>query len=65
MKMVLKEIGWEGMDCIHLVQNKGQWQDFVNTAKNLWVPQNATFFFISRASLSFARRTVLHQSEFV
>jgi hypothetical protein len=36
--MDLREIGWDGMDWIDLPQNRDQWEAFVNTAMNLWVP---------------------------
>jgi hypothetical protein len=32
------EIGWEGVDWIHLAQESDQWRALVNTAMNLWVP---------------------------
>jgi hypothetical protein len=38
MKMDLKEIGWEGVDWIHLAQDRDQWQAFVNIVMNLQVP---------------------------
>jgi hypothetical protein len=34
----LREIGWDGMDCIHLTQDKDQWMAFVNMVMNLRVP---------------------------
>jgi hypothetical protein len=37
-KMDLSEIGLEGVDCIHLVQDRGQWWATVNMVTNLWVP---------------------------
>jgi hypothetical protein len=36
IKMDLREIGWDGMDWIDLVQD--QWKAVVNTAMNLQVP---------------------------
>jgi hypothetical protein len=36
--MDLKGIGWEGMDWIHLVQDRDQWRAVANTAVNVWVP---------------------------
>jgi hypothetical protein len=36
--MDLREIGWEGVDWIHLAQDKDQWWAFVNTLMNLQVP---------------------------
>jgi hypothetical protein len=36
--MVLREIGWEGVDWIHLAQDRDQWWALVNTVINLWVP---------------------------
>jgi hypothetical protein len=38
VKMDLREIGWDGMDWIDLVQNGDKWRALVNTAMNLWVP---------------------------
>jgi len=35
--MDLREIGWEGVDWIHLAQDRDQWQDLVNTVMNLQV----------------------------
>jgi hypothetical protein len=33
--MVLGETGWEGVEEIHLAQDRDQWQDLVNTVMNL------------------------------
>jgi hypothetical protein len=38
IKMNLREIGWDGMDCIDLPEDRDQWRALVNTAMNLWVP---------------------------
>jgi hypothetical protein len=38
IKMDLKEIGWGGMDCLDLAQDRDQWRAVVNTAMNLRVP---------------------------
>jgi hypothetical protein len=35
--MDLKEIGWEGMDWIHLAYDRDQWQTLVYIVVNLWV----------------------------
>jgi hypothetical protein len=32
------EVGWEGVDWIHLAQVRDQWQPFVNTVMNLRFP---------------------------
>jgi hypothetical protein len=37
IKMDLREIGWNGVDRIDLVQNRDQWMALVNTAMNLRV----------------------------
>jgi len=36
--MDLWEIGWEGVDWIHLVQDRDHWWAVVNTVMNLPVP---------------------------
>jgi hypothetical protein len=35
IKMDLKEIGWDGMDWIHLVQDRDQWWTLVDMVMNL------------------------------
>jgi hypothetical protein len=34
----LREIGYEGVDWMHLAQDRGQWRAIVNTVMNLRVP---------------------------
>jgi hypothetical protein len=36
--MDFREIGWDGVDWIHLDQDSDQLQGLVNMVKNLWVP---------------------------
>jgi hypothetical protein len=36
-RMDLREIGWEGVDWIHVAQDGDHWQDLMNTVMNLWV----------------------------
>jgi hypothetical protein len=38
IKMDLREIGWGGMDWIHLAHDRDQWKVLVNTVMNLGVP---------------------------
>jgi hypothetical protein len=38
IKIDLREIEWGGMDCIHLGQDRDQWEVLVNTVLNLRVP---------------------------
>jgi hypothetical protein len=37
-KMDLREIGIDGANWIHPAQDRVQWQAFVNTIMNLWIP---------------------------
>jgi hypothetical protein len=36
--MDLRKIGWEGVNWIHLDQDRDWWWALVNTVMNLWVP---------------------------
>jgi hypothetical protein len=38
IKMVLGEIGWDGVDWIELAKDRDQWRALVNTVMNLRVP---------------------------
>jgi hypothetical protein len=38
IKMVLREIGWDGVDWIELVQDRDQWRALVNTVMDIRVP---------------------------
>jgi hypothetical protein len=38
IRMDLRDIGWEGVNWVHLVQDKDQWQAVVNMVINLKVP---------------------------
>jgi hypothetical protein len=38
IRMDLREIGWERVDWMHLVQDRDQWLALVNTVTNLRVP---------------------------
>jgi hypothetical protein len=38
IKIDPREIGWDGMDWVHLAQDRDQWRALVNTAMNLRVP---------------------------
>ena len=35
--MYLTEIEWEGVDSVHLVQDKDRWQAILNVM-NIWIP---------------------------
>jgi hypothetical protein len=38
IRMDLMEMAWEGVDWMHLIQDRDQWQDLVNMTMNLQVP---------------------------
>jgi hypothetical protein len=44
IKIDLREIGWEGMNWIHLAQDRNQWPALANTVLNLRVPQHVGKF---------------------
>jgi hypothetical protein len=37
IRMHLRELGWGGVDWIHVAQDRDQWRALVNTVMNLWV----------------------------
>jgi hypothetical protein len=37
IRMDFREIGWEGVDWMHLSQDRDQWRALVNTVMNFWV----------------------------
>jgi hypothetical protein len=50
VKMDLREIGWEGVDWIHLAQDRYQWRTVMNTVKD------GEFIY----QLTFSRSDLLH-----
>jgi len=38
IRIGLREIEWEGVDWMHLAQDRDQWRTVVNTVINFWVP---------------------------
>jgi hypothetical protein len=38
IRLDFEEIGWEGVDWVHLAQDKDQWLTLVNMLMNLQVP---------------------------
>jgi hypothetical protein len=60
IKMDLKELGWEGVDWIHLAQGTNWWLALVITVLNLWVPGKVRNFLTRWATTSFSRRILLH-----
>jgi hypothetical protein len=53
--MALKEAGWEGVNCIYLVQAGDKWRFLVNTVMNFRIPHNATNFLTIWKSIGFLR----------
>jgi hypothetical protein len=37
IKMDLREIGWRGVEWVHLAQDRDRWQAVVNAVMNFWV----------------------------
>jgi hypothetical protein len=38
LERIFREIGWKGVNWIHLAQDKDRWRALVNTVINLQVP---------------------------
>jgi hypothetical protein len=45
--MDLREVEWEGVDWIHLAQDRNKWQALVNTVMNLHASQKVGSFLTS------------------
>jgi hypothetical protein len=54
----IREIWWEGMDCIHLAEDWDVWWAVGNMQMNLGVPWNVGDFVIRWVTSSFSRRTI-------
>jgi hypothetical protein len=37
IRVALGEIGWKGVDWMHVTQDMGKWRSLVNTVMDLWV----------------------------
>jgi hypothetical protein len=38
LKLILREVGWDGMNWIDLAEDRDQWRALVNMLKNLHIP---------------------------
>jgi hypothetical protein len=38
VRIHFREIGWEGVDWMHMVEDRDQWQAVMNVVMNFWVP---------------------------
>jgi hypothetical protein len=47
LRVKSREIGWDGMELIHLAQDREKWTALVNTVMNLRVLQNVAKFLCS------------------
>jgi hypothetical protein len=56
IRMDLREIGWEGVDWIHMVQDRDQLQAHVDMVMNLWVPQKVGGFCVKLSDSQFLKR---------
>jgi hypothetical protein len=66
IKIYLREIAWNFMDWIDLVQDKDQWRPLFSTIMNLKVPYNIRKFLSSCTIGGFSRRAQLHEvSQFI
>jgi len=52
---------WEGANWISVAQDRDQFRDLVNKILKLWVPYKTGNFLTSWATISFSRRTPVHE----
>jgi hypothetical protein len=50
-----QETGWEGVDWVHVAQDRDRCRDLVNNVMNLHLQQRARNFFTTPATTSFTR----------
>jgi hypothetical protein len=61
IKMDRRQIGWDGIYWINLVQDRDQWRALMNTVMKLRVPLNLGEFLSSCTIGSFSRKAQLHE----
>jgi hypothetical protein len=61
IKMYLREVGWEVVDCINMALDMDQWRALVNTVSNLLGPQNAGKVLSGCTIGGSSRRAQLHE----
>jgi hypothetical protein len=59
--MDFRETELEGIDSIHMAQNRDQWWTLVNIMINFRVPQKAGISQLCEHTVSFSTRTVLEE----
>jgi hypothetical protein len=52
----LREIGWEGVEWVHLAHDRDQWRTLMDTAINLRVPWKTEHFLKFWMTISFSKR---------
>jgi hypothetical protein len=60
IRLDLRELGIKGANWIQLAEDRVQWQAFVNTVMNLWVPLESRIFFDKLMDNSFSNNNILH-----
>ena len=60
IKMDLQELGWAGMDCIDLIQDRGRWRSLVNAVSSLRVSKNTGNFLTIWGPVSDSRRSLFN-----
>jgi hypothetical protein len=55
--MDLGEIGWRGVECIHLAQDRDWWQALMNEVMNLWIlaPQSSSISYAKASWLKYSK----------
>jgi hypothetical protein len=56
----LREVRCEGVDWIHLAQDRDQWRAVVKTEKTSWLHKRRTISLLANRTVSFSRTTLLH-----
>jgi hypothetical protein len=61
IKIILREMEWDGINCVDVARDRDKWRALVNKVLNLRVPYNAGKFLSGCTTGGFSRRAQLRE----